>query len=95
MRVEDWFALAVRVVGITILIPGLGTLLDALLLKLGYFQYPDTSPAYHVIYGAAQVIAGLYLIRGAPFLVGFAYPREDEDEVGAEEKIEQNSTRKP
>lgn len=54
MRVEDWFALAVRVVGITLLIAGLGTLLDASLLKLGYFQYPDSSPAYYLIYGAGR-----------------------------------------
>jgi len=86
MRVEDWFALGVRVVGIAVLIPGLGLLLDSLLLKLGYFNAPDTHPAYYVIYGAAQVIAGLYLIRGASSLVGFAYPREDEDEVAAQEK---------
>lgn len=86
MRVEDWFALAVRVVGITVLIAGLGVLLDSLLLKLGYFYYADTHPGYYLISGAAQVIAGLYLIRGAPFLVGFAYPGEDEDEVDAQEK---------
>lgn len=86
MRVQDWFALALRVVGIAVLIPGLGLLLDSLLLKLGYFDAPDTHPAYYLISGAAQVIAGLYLIKGAPFLVGFAYASEDEDEVDAQEK---------
>lgn len=86
MRVEDWFALAVRVVGITVLISGLGLLLDSLLLRVGYFNLPDTHPAYYLIYGAAQVIAGLYLIRGAPFLLGFAYPKEDENEAGAQEE---------
>jgi hypothetical protein len=85
MRVEDWFALAVRVVGITVLIPGVGLLLDSLLLKLGYFSVAETHPAYYLIYGSAQVIAGVYLIRGASSLVAFAYPTEDEDEVGAEE----------
>jgi hypothetical protein len=86
MRVEDWFALAVRVVGITLLVGGLGLLLDSLMLKFGYFNLPDTHPAYYLIYGAAQVIGGLFLIRGAPFLVGFAYPGEDEDEVEAQEE---------
>ena len=85
MRVDDWFSLGVRVVGITVLVAGLGLLLDSLLLKLGYFNLLDTHPAYYLIYGAAQVIAGLYLIRGAPFLVGFAFPREDDDEEGAQE----------
>ena len=86
MRVEDWFALAVRVFGITVLIAGLGLLLDSSLLKLGYFNQPDTHPAYYMIYGAAQVVAGLYLIRGAPFLVRFAYSRDDENEVDEQEK---------
>jgi hypothetical protein len=86
MRVEDWFALAVRVIGITVFVPGLGILLDSLLLKLGYFNLPDTYPAYYVIYGAAQVVLGLYLMRGAPFLVDFVYPREDADDVGPQEK---------
>ena len=87
MRIESWFALAVRVVGIALLlIPGLGALLDSLLLKLGYFNLPDTQPAYLLIYGAAQVVAGLFLIRGAPFLVEFAYSNQDDDEVGVAEK---------
>ena len=87
MKGEAWFALAVRVVGVALLlIPGLGNLLDALLLKLGYFRAPDTHPAYHLIYGTAQLIAGLYLIWGAPFLVGFAYPSDNEIEANAEEE---------
>ena len=87
MKAEDWFALAVRVVGVALLlIPGLGTLLDSLLLKLGYFNLPDTQPAYLLIYGSGQLVAGLYLIWGAPSLVGFAYPSGDEIEVDAEEE---------
>jgi hypothetical protein len=65
---------------------GLGILLDSLLLTLGYFNLPETYPAYYVIYGAAQVVLGLYLMRGAPFLVDFANLREDADEVGPQEK---------
>ena len=86
MKVEDWFALAVRVVGITVLIPGLGLLLDSLLLRLGYFNAPETQPAYYLIYGAAQVLVGLYLIRGPSFLVEFAYDKEDEDQVASQEE---------
>lgn len=44
MKVDDWFSLGVRVVGITVLIAGLGVLLDSLLLKLGYFNLLDTHP---------------------------------------------------
>jgi len=87
MKTEDWFALALRVVGIAILlIPGLGFLLDALLMRLGYFNVPETHPAYYVIYGAAHIAVGLYLLRGAPFIVAFAYPAEDDDEVESDQE---------
>jgi hypothetical protein len=89
MEVKDWFALAIRVVGIALLlIPGLGTLLDSLLLKLGYFNLPDTQPSYFLVYGVAQIVAGLYLIRGASFLVEFAYPWDDAEEVDSATEIE-------
>ena len=80
MQIEDWFALAVRVVGVWLLISGLGLLLDSSLFKLGYFSYLDSSPGYYLISGLAQVLAGLYLVRGAPQLVAFACPTEEEDE---------------
>jgi hypothetical protein len=86
MKIEDWFALAVRVVGIAILlIPGLWLLLDGLLFRLGYFNSPDTHLGYYLVYGGAQVAAGLYLLRGAPFLIDFAYPTTDEGEVEADQ----------
>ncbi|HWN08836.1 MAG TPA: hypothetical protein VNO50_06085 [Pyrinomonadaceae bacterium] len=87
MRVESWFALAVRVIGIALLIiPGLLTLLDSLMLKLGYFDLPGTQPGYYLIYGTVQVVVGLYLFRGAPFLVDFAYSNQEDDEAEDEEK---------
>ena len=86
MKAEDWFALAVRVVGVAILLPGLGLLLDHLLQRLGYFTVADTHPLYYLVFGFAEVIAGLYLIRGAPFLVRFAYPTDLENNVSSEEK---------
>jgi len=88
MKAQDWFALAVRIVGIALLlIPGLGTLLESLLLKLGYIILPDTYPAYYLIHGAAQVVAGLFLIRGAPSLVEFAYPTRDDDQTDTEDDV--------
>jgi hypothetical protein len=84
MRIADWFALAVRVGGIWLLVSGLGLLLDSSLFKLGYFNYLESSPGYFLICGLAQVLAGLYLVRGAPQLVEFAYPTEDEVELNGE-----------
>ena len=85
MKAEDWFAVAVRVVGVVVLVPGLGLLLDYLLQRLGYFSIADTHPLYYLIFGCAQVMAGIYLIRGAPFLVWFAYPREVEGDAESQD----------
>jgi len=94
MRVEEWFALAVRVVGLALLlIPGLLTLLDSLMLMLGYFDQPGMQPSYYFIYGTVQVVTGFYLIRGAPFLVDLAYWWRDEEGVGAAAEVEANNPR--
>jgi hypothetical protein len=66
MGPQDWFALAVRVVGLMTLITGLATLLDGFLLKLGYFTHIESSPAYYLIFGVANLVGGFCLILGAP-----------------------------
>jgi len=80
MRAEEWFALAVRVVGVLIFLYGLGYLLDSFLFRLGYFNYPESSPAYYVVAGISYGVVGLYLMRGAPQIVRFAYPVEEEQD---------------
>ena len=54
--------------------------LDSVLFRLGYFTYLESTPAYYVIAGVSYVFVGLYLIRGAPHIVRFAYPREDDSD---------------
>ena len=94
MRVEEWFALAVRVIGVLIFLYGLGYLLDSLLFRLGYFNYPESSPAYYVVAGISYGIVGLYLMRGAPQIVRFAYPVEEEqDENDGHEETPPRSAR--
>ncbi len=85
MKPEEWLGIAARGLGLYWLVSGLGYLLDALLLNLGYFNYPDPTPAYYVINGLFQAIVGLYFLRGAPLLVGFAYPLPEEDAEGENE----------
>ena len=82
MFAEDWFAVAIRVIGVTTLISGLTWLVDGLLLKLGYFVNMETTFGYYLIYGLAQLVLGFYLARGAASLVAFCYPGgyEDDDE---------------
>lgn len=89
MRVEEWFALAVRVIGVVIFLYGIGYLLDGSLFHLGYFNYAESSPGYYGVAGLSYVIVGLYLMRGASSIVRFAYPPEEEENNGGEEDTEQ------
>lgn len=80
MRAEDWFALSLRIIGAVVSVYGMGYLLDSLLFRLGYFNFPESSPNYYVVAGLSYVLVGVYLIRGAPLLVKFAYPEGEEAE---------------
>ena len=89
MKVEDWFRLAVRSAGLVVLLYGLRDLVDHLLYRLGYFSFPETSPRYYVVMGLVQFFAGLYLLRGAPLLVRFAFP-DSRDEDGGEDDLDED-----
>ena len=86
MRAEEWFALALRIVGVIVLLHGTGYLLDSSLFRLGYFNYPETTPAYYLIAGIAYTVVGLCLIRFAPHIVDFVYPPETDEERELEEE---------
>lgn len=79
MRVEELFALALRIIGAVLLYYGLHNLLDAGLFRLGYFNYPDSSPNYYLISGLFLTLLGVYLLRGARGIVKFAYPPSGDD----------------
>lgn len=83
------FGVAIRVVGVLSLLRGLNDLayvffftIDALDVSVN-----RSFPASNLIYGVIFFFGGLYLIRGAPVLMNFAYPEIEEesaDEPGAE-----------
>lgn len=79
MKPDEWLALGARVIGLVWILIGLNSLLDALLLNLGYFQHPESTIGYYVIAGSFMLVLGLYFFRGAPLLVDFAYPAEEEE----------------
>ncbi len=85
MKIEEWFGLALRVTGVVSFIYGAVYLLDALLLRFGYFNSPESVPGYFVIIGLFYLLIGLYLIRGAPLVIWFAYPNEEDEEENEEE----------
>lgn len=91
MRPEEWFAVALRAIGVVVFLYGAGFLFDSALLSLGYFNQPDPSPSYYMIVGIFYVIVGLYLLKGAPHIVRFSYPREEEEEE-EEQNVDKNGT---
>lgn len=80
MKADEYFVIALRVIGVVWVLYGLRELLDALLLSLGYFTQLEISPRYYVVGGLFSFLAGLFLIGGAPLLAGFAFPEEEESE---------------
>lgn len=92
MKPKDYFALALRVVGLLIAVDGLRYIVESFLGVLGYFTTQRTSYSFYFIMGMIQFFVGLYLLRGASVVVRFAYPERPEgggDEV--EELNEHNS----
>lgn len=62
--------------------------MDSLLFRLGYFTFPESSPAYYVVAGISYIVVGLYLMRGAAQIVRFAYPLDEkQDEDNGDEEV--------
>jgi hypothetical protein len=79
MKANDYFEVAIRVIGVVLMIYGLRDLLDALLFVLGYFTIMDTNPKYYLVFGLGSLVLGFYFVRGAGLLVDFAFPNVDDD----------------
>ena len=78
MKSKDYFSLALRIIGVLTLAHGLRDLVDFGLMLLGYTG-TRSSFAYYLILGLLYSVVGLYLLRGAPFVVSFAYPCDREE----------------
>lgn len=76
MNAKNYFSLALRVIGFLTLAHGLRDLLDYGLILLGYTS-THSAFAYYLILGLLYCVVGLYLLRGAPLIVNFAYPYKD------------------
>lgn len=94
MRAEEWFALAVRVVGVVIFLYGVGYILDGSLFHLDFFNFQESSPAYYLIAGICYGFVGLYLMRGASHIVRFAYPEAEEEAEEEDNLYEEEAERK-
>jgi hypothetical protein len=76
MKSKDYFSLALRVIGFLTMAHGLRDLVDFGLLLLGYTS-THSAFGYYLILGLLYSVVGLYLLRGAPLIVHFAYPDEE------------------
>jgi hypothetical protein len=90
MSVEQWFGLALRIVGAIVGLYGVGYLVDGALFQLEYFNYPDSSVNYYIVVGLLYCGVGVYLLRGAPHVVRFAYSREEAVEEPVEDAGDSN-----
>lgn len=74
MQPRAWFGVAVRVIGLWLLVRCVQALIYAFNLAKGLDTVRDLSPMSMVNYGVAYVAIGLVLIRFAPLVVSWAYP---------------------
>jgi hypothetical protein len=73
MKSKDIFGIVVRVVGLLALLSGLGGAYAA----FSVFSFGRLL-LRALLYGIPYLAVSLYLLRGAPHLVRFAYPDESE-----------------
>ncbi|HEX5702180.1 MAG TPA: hypothetical protein VFX97_03075 [Pyrinomonadaceae bacterium] len=64
----------------------MGYLVDGALFHLEYFIYADSTVNYYLVVGVLYCGAGVYLLRGAPHIVRFAYPQEEGMDETAEDE---------
>jgi hypothetical protein len=78
METEVLFSAAIRVVGLMSFGRGFLDLVYVVLLMTGVrdSSVTDVGLPPNLYYGSFYFLAGLYLIRGAPFLMRFAFPKE-------------------
>jgi hypothetical protein len=73
MELKHYFSLALRIIGLLALAHGLRDLVQFALLLLNYTN-TQSSFGYYLILGLLYSVVGIYLLRGAPLIVRFAYP---------------------
>ena len=81
------FALFLRILGVIVFLYGMRYIADFFLGVTGYFTTQHTDYATYVILGMCYLIVGMYLTRGAPGVVDYAYPNaaQDEKEIADEQ----------
>jgi hypothetical protein len=93
MTRKDYFILTIQIIGLILVLYGLRYVIDFPLGVLGYFTLQKTDYSYYLIIGLCHLFMGMYFLRGAPYLVSFAFPGwiEKDNSPESEEEL-QNKT---
>lgn len=98
MRALEIFSAGIRLLGLYFLGRGL---LDVFWATMDELQITSRSvtaspPVASWIIGIACVAIGLYLLRGAPLLVSYAFPneRDSNEELGRDSELDEEATSK-
>jgi hypothetical protein len=83
MNEKDFFSVSMRVIGLLSFGRGFNDLLYVVVRELGITDSSVTASKVdgNLLYGLVYFFGGLYLLRGAKFVVDFAFPRQNELEV--------------
>lgn len=94
MTAKDVFGLALRITGLGLALSGADNLSEFIAVQIGYFTLQKTDPTYYFVLGVAEMVIGLYFLRGAPHFVRYAYS-DDTTEPGAEDLGESSPSSEP
>jgi uncharacterized membrane protein YqjE len=86
MNPKDCFGVAVRIMGLLIIIVALLYLISAVIVLINPKYRPGAAPISHYLLpGLLGLVFGLYLLRVAPHIVRFAYPAKKAKEEATRE----------
>ena len=80
MKPRQAFGVVVRSVGLVLVLAAAQHFFNGLLLLVEPTLRSNVSPVSHLfLYGVVLLVIGWYLLRGAPYIVNFAYPHVESD----------------
>ena len=78
MHPRVWFGVAVRVIGVWMVVRSASSFVYAFNLVKGLDELRSVSPMAMVNQGVGYFIVGVFLIKLAPLVVSWAYPQRNE-----------------
>jgi len=80
MKPKHAFGVAVRVVGLIIILVSVLYFVSAIIVFIDPTYRPNLAPAWHYFVDAVvELLIGLYLLRGGAHIVRFAFPDDDSE----------------